>query len=210
MNVLVCGLHFVQLSITSEGWVGRCKGYKTQIAPLGCPNSAILLNLSNLLLRKLGDSNPRYGYPYVSLANWWFQPLTQTSFLRGSWRIRTAVHGFADRWLSHSSKEPIFQFSLHRLFLDCGCKGTTIFWICKRFNEKFRWNRYFFSFGHVFSRVLHPHGHPSQGFIPYLIRLKQRIVRLIIHTMQTKRTIPTIISWKFMNNLRFKWKYDVL
>ena len=30
--------------------------------------------------RKLGDSNPRYGYPYVSLANWWFQPLTQTSF----------------------------------------------------------------------------------------------------------------------------------
>ena len=31
--------------------------------------------------RKLGDSNPRYGYPYVSLANWWFQPLTQTSFL---------------------------------------------------------------------------------------------------------------------------------
>ena len=31
-------------------------------------------------LRKLGDSNPRYGNPYVSLANWWFQPLTQTSF----------------------------------------------------------------------------------------------------------------------------------
>ena len=29
--------------------------------------------------RKLGDSNPRYGNPYVSLANWWFQPLTQTS-----------------------------------------------------------------------------------------------------------------------------------
>ena len=31
-------------------------------------------------MRKLGDSNPRYGCPYVSLANWWFQPLTQTSF----------------------------------------------------------------------------------------------------------------------------------
>ena len=30
-------------------------------------------------LRKLGDSNPRYGYPYGSLANCWFQPLTQTS-----------------------------------------------------------------------------------------------------------------------------------
>ena len=27
-------------------------------------------------MRKLGDSNPRYGCPYVSLANWWFQPLT--------------------------------------------------------------------------------------------------------------------------------------
>ena len=37
--------------------------------------------LEKSLLRKLGDSNPRYGYPYVSLANWWFQPLTQTSFL---------------------------------------------------------------------------------------------------------------------------------
>ena len=30
--------------------------------------------------RKLGDSNPRYPCEYVSLANWWFQPLTQTSF----------------------------------------------------------------------------------------------------------------------------------
>ena len=33
------------------------------------------------LERKLGDSNPRYGNPHVSLANWWFQPLTQTSLL---------------------------------------------------------------------------------------------------------------------------------
>ena len=32
-------------------------------------------------LRKLGDSNPRYGYPYGSLASCWFQPLTQTSNL---------------------------------------------------------------------------------------------------------------------------------
>ena len=31
------------------------------------------------LRRKVGDSNPRYGNPYVSLANWWFQPLTQPS-----------------------------------------------------------------------------------------------------------------------------------
>ena len=49
---------------------------------------------------------------------------------RGSWRIRTAVHGFADRWLSHSSKEP---YCYQSLFLDCGCKGTTFFLICKYF-----------------------------------------------------------------------------
>ena len=79
----------------------------------------LIFQISSLLSfwRKLGDSNPRDCYPYVSLANWWFQPLTQTSFLRGSWRIRTAVHGFADRWLSHSSKEPIFHYS-HASFVS--------------------------------------------------------------------------------------------
>lgn len=30
-------------------------------------------------LRKLGDSNPRNGCPFVSLANWWFKPLTHLS-----------------------------------------------------------------------------------------------------------------------------------
>ena len=43
----------------------------------------ILAILANPL-RKLGDSNPRYSYPYGSLANYWFQPLTQTSFRRSS------------------------------------------------------------------------------------------------------------------------------
>ena len=28
----------------------------------------------------------------------------------GTWQIRTAVHGFADRWLSHSSKVPDTSF----------------------------------------------------------------------------------------------------
>ena len=46
--------------------------------------------------RKLGDSNPRYGYPHGSLANCWFQPLTQTS-------IRLKLTG--------------------ALFLNCECKG---------------------------------------------------------------------------------------
>ncbi len=31
-------------------------------------------------VRREGDSNPRYPYEYVSLANWWFQPLTHPSF----------------------------------------------------------------------------------------------------------------------------------
>ena len=31
-------------------------------------------------MRKEGDSNPRYGNPYGSLANCWFQPLTHPSF----------------------------------------------------------------------------------------------------------------------------------
>ena len=50
--------------------------------------------------RKLGDSNPRYGYPYGSLANYWFQPLTQTS-------IRLKLTG--------------------ALFLNCECKGSIYF-----------------------------------------------------------------------------------
>ena len=49
----------------------------------------------------------------------------------GSWRIRTAVHGFADRWLSHSSKEPYF--------LVCGCKGNTNFQITKLSAAIFLW-----------------------------------------------------------------------
>ena len=32
--------------------------------------------------RKRGDSNPRYSYPYDSLANCWFQPLTHPSQCR--------------------------------------------------------------------------------------------------------------------------------
>jgi hypothetical protein len=31
-------------------------------------------------LRREGDSNPRYSYPYGSLANCWFKPLTHLSF----------------------------------------------------------------------------------------------------------------------------------
>jgi len=32
----------------------------------------VLIPTSFITLRRERDSNPRYGYPYVSLANWWF------------------------------------------------------------------------------------------------------------------------------------------
>ena len=37
--------------------------------------------LTILFLRWGGDSNPRYGYPYGSLANCWFQPLTHLTMV---------------------------------------------------------------------------------------------------------------------------------
>ena len=33
----------------------------------------------DFLLRRGGDSNPRYGCPYASLANWWIKPLSHLS-----------------------------------------------------------------------------------------------------------------------------------
>jgi hypothetical protein len=33
----------------------------------------------NFVQRRERDSNPRYRFQYVSLANWWFQPLTHLS-----------------------------------------------------------------------------------------------------------------------------------
>ena len=40
---------------------------------------SVIYTLWTLHLRKEGDSNPRYPFEYVSLANWWFQPLTHPS-----------------------------------------------------------------------------------------------------------------------------------
>ena len=56
--------------------------------------------------RKLGDSNPRYGYPYGSLANCWFQPLTQTS-----------------------------KSSADSVFLKCGANIEGIFELCKLYQS---------------------------------------------------------------------------
>jgi hypothetical protein len=42
-------------------------------------NRAFQKSLRSFQARKVGDSNPRYGNPHGSLANCWFQPLTQPS-----------------------------------------------------------------------------------------------------------------------------------
>ena len=61
-----------------------------------------LLSQRRPSVRKEGDSNPRYGNPYGSLANCWFQPLTHPS--KGGFKLQPWGY-----------------------LLDCGCKGTTIF-----------------------------------------------------------------------------------
>ena len=64
------------------------------------------------------------------------------TLLWGAWRIRTAVDGFADRWLSHSSKAP---------FLVCGCKGSHFFLFGKIFLWFFTAAAWiFFVFLHLF------------------------------------------------------------
>ena len=57
--------------IKIQNFSGRCIQTKTKT-----PHRLCACEVS---LRKLGDSNPRYGNPYGSLANCWFQPLTQSS-----------------------------------------------------------------------------------------------------------------------------------
>ena len=51
-------------------------------------------------------------------------------FHRGAWRIRTAVAGFADQRLSHSSKAPLFSVATSVL-LNCDAK---ILLFCKPAN----------------------------------------------------------------------------
>ena len=65
--------------------LGSAYGTRTRVPgvrgryPRPLDESAIVFICLKKLQRKLGDSNPRYGNPYGSLANCWFQPLTQTS-----------------------------------------------------------------------------------------------------------------------------------
>ena len=66
--------------------------------------------LVGIFSRKRGDSNPRYGYPYVSLANWWFQPLTHTSsqvsfaeraFLKKRCKVTINISFYKTFWLKY-------------------------------------------------------------------------------------------------------------
>ena len=62
--------------------------FSWEISNLVLIQKPVNLNLQAFVLRKEGDSNPRYPYEYVSLANWWFQPLTHTSFNPHSFQMR--------------------------------------------------------------------------------------------------------------------------
>ena len=56
----------------------------------------------------------------------------------------------------------------------------------------------FFLFSCFFECELHAKGQPSQGLFPFFIRLKQRMVRRIIHAKHTINKIPSMISCVFI------------
>ena len=61
------------------------------------------------IMRWERDSNPRYSYPYVSLANWWFQPLTHPTFVQ---RTRATKLRKAWNWQSiYVKKDEIIELS---------------------------------------------------------------------------------------------------
>ena len=69
-----------------------------------CANRTAL-HPENILLRREGDSNPRYGCPYGSLANCWFQPLTHLS---------VSLFIFMKNFL-HKKRNKVRQFSIRQL-----------------------------------------------------------------------------------------------
>ena len=112
----------------------------------------------------------------------------------GSWRIRTAVHGFADRWLSHSSKEP--------LFLVCGCKGSTNF-ETTNYPQQFFFVLFFFTshsprFLSIISFSSQPLTQLSQGFWFSRVRRKKRNIPYMTRAMQSTTSTPTTQSCQLL------------
>ncbi len=65
-----------------------------------------------LALRREGDSNPRYSYPYGSLANCWFKPLTHLSRMNRDKNRKTWINCKIWRYLFQSFKNVGDQFKI--------------------------------------------------------------------------------------------------
>ena len=71
------------------------------------------------VLRRKGDSNPRYSYPYDSLANCWFKPLTHLSLQKlktlRSPTVSLKAHCFVRRLLFRAFEQKTYRFCQMRL-----------------------------------------------------------------------------------------------
>ena len=78
-SILLCLLSFIRVKNTTKAAIfqscgANFAGWKKEKSLLRFDDAGFLKRW-----RKEGDSNPRYPFEYVSLANWWFQPLTHPS-----------------------------------------------------------------------------------------------------------------------------------
>ncbi len=81
--------------------------------------------------RREGDSNPRYGYPYGSLANCWFQPLTHLSV------ADFIFFNFVSKIASEPKLNIISSFIGFVISLaERGCKYRTTFYFRKILSKK--------------------------------------------------------------------------
>ena len=78
-SILLCLLSLIEAKNTTKAAIiqscgANFAGWKKEKSLLRFDDAGFLKRW-----RKEGDSNPRYPFEYVSLANWWFQPLTHPS-----------------------------------------------------------------------------------------------------------------------------------
>ena len=131
MSVLYVGSSHVEMKNAVRHlavWTALVLVAPTGIEPVYHAWEACILTIRwKRQVRKLGDSNPRYGNPYVSLANWWFQPLTQTSLFCCCVISQTRCKGTAFFRTSQLFGKKNADFSANSLFLHilCGvCAGV--------------------------------------------------------------------------------------